>query len=118
MSVRTLAQRNALATAYGAAAPYGALFTADPGATGTATGELTGGSPAYNRKALNWGAASASAISGAGTFDVPSGVTPAFFGACVSVTPGTADVRDTFDIVDQPFVSQGTYTINVTYTQS
>ena len=73
MAIATLAQRNALVTAYTAAAPYGALFTADPGTSGTVTGEVTGGSPAYARKALNWSAASASASTGSGVFDVPSG---------------------------------------------
>lgn len=118
MAIRTLAQRNALATAYGTAAPNGALFTADPGSSGAATNEVTGGSPAYARKSLAWGAASASAITGGATFDVPSGVTTAFFGTTVSAVATTADVRDTFDIVDQAFASQGTYTITTTYTQS
>ena len=118
MAIATLAQRNAMATAYGVAAPFGALFTADPGTSGTVVGEVTGGSPAYNRKALNWGAPSASAVTGTGTFDVPSGTTVTQFGACVTVTPGTADLRDKTTVTSQAFASQGTYTVTATYTQS
>lgn len=119
MPIRTLAQRNALATRYGVEAPNGCLFTADPGTGGAATGEVSGGSPAYARKAWNWGAASNSAITSAATpFDVPSGTTVAFIGVAVSAVAGTADVRDSFDSVDQPFASQGTYTVTATYTQS
>lgn len=118
MAIRTLAQRNAMATAYGAAAPNGALFTADPGTSGSATGEVTGGSPAYARKAMNWGAASASAITGVPVFDVPSGTTVTWFGVTVSATAGTADVRDSVAVTSQAFASQGTYTVTATYTQS
>lgn len=119
MAIRNLTQRNAMATAYGAAAPYGALFTADPGTADAATNELAAsGSPAYARKAISWGAASASVITGAPTFDCYSGVTVAFVGVCVSSVRATADVRDSYDIVDQAFSSQGTLTVTFTYTQA
>ena len=118
MAIATLAQRNALATAYASAAPDGALFTADPGTSGSATGEVTGGSPAYARKSCGWGSASASAVSGSATFDVPSGTTVTFFGVTASATAGTADVRDRVSITSQAFASQGTYTITPTYTQT
>lgn len=118
MAIRTLAQRNALATAYGTAAPNGTLFSADPGTSGAATNELTGGSPAFARKALSWGAASGSAISGSGTFDVGAGLTVAYFGVCVSTTLTTADVRDSVAVTSQTFASQGTYTVTPTYTQT
>lgn len=120
MPVQTVAQRNALADAYGAAAPNGALFTgAGPGGTGAADNEVTGGSPAYGRLGWGWGAAAGSAINGAATpFDVPSGVTVTFIGVTVSAVAGTADVRDFFDSVDQTFASQGVYTVTPTYTQS
>lgn len=119
MPIATLAQRNALATAYGAAAPFGALFTADPGTSGSATGEVTGGSPAYARKALNWGTAAASVItSAATTFDVPAGTTVTFAGNTVSSVAGTADVRDKVAVTSQNFASQGTYVVTATYTQA
>lgn len=118
MAIATLAQRNALATAYGSAAPYGALFTADPGTSGSVTGEVTGGAPAYARKAMSWGAAAASAITGAPVFDVGSGVTVTYFGVCVSGVATTADLRDRVAVTSQAFASQGTYTVTATYTQS
>jgi hypothetical protein len=96
MAIAVLAQRNALATSYGTAAPYGALFSADPGTSGSVTGEITGGAPAYARKALSWGAASASAIT----------------------SGATADLRDKVGVTSQAFASQGTYTVTATYTQS
>lgn len=79
MPIRTLAQRNALASAYATAAPFGCLFSADPGTAGAATGELTGGSPVYARVAMAWGAAANSAVSGSPTFNVASGSTPQVF---------------------------------------
>lgn len=118
MAIAILAQRNAMATAYGTAAPYGDLFTADPGTTGTVTGEVTGGSPAYARKSMAWGAAAASAITGTATFDVPSGTTVTYFGVTVSSTLATADLRDRVAVTSQAFASQGTYQVTATYTQS
>lgn len=119
MAIAVLAQRNALATSYGTAAPNGALFSADPGTSGSVTGEITGGAPAYARKSLAWGAASASVITSAATpFDVASGVTVAFFGVTVSATATTADLRDRIAVTSQAFASQGTYTVTATYTQA
>lgn len=118
MPIAILAQRNALATHYGSQAPNGTLFTADPGTTGTVTGEVTGGSPAFARKSMAWGAASNSAISGTTTFDIPSGTTVTHFGVTVSATLGTADLRDRVAITSQAFASQGTFQITATYTQS
>lgn len=118
MAIQILAQRNAMATAYGVAAPNGALFTADPGTSGTVTGECTGGSPAYARKAISWGAPSASAVTGAPTFDVASGTTVTFAGVTVSATAGTADLRDKVAVTSQAFASQGTYVCTFTYTQT
>ncbi len=118
MAIQVLAQRNAMATAYGVAAPNGALFTADPGTSGTVVGECTGGSPAYARKALSWGAPSASVVTGSGTFDIASGTTITFAGVTVSATAGTADLRDKVAVTSQAFASQGTYLATFTYTQS
>lgn len=117
--VAILAQRNSLAQAYGVAAPYGTLFTgAGPGTTGAATNECTGGSPAFARKPLNWGAPSASTIVGTATFDVAAGTTLTYAGVCVSATLATADIRDEVAITNQTLASQGTYTATYQYTQS
>lgn len=119
MAITILAQRNAMATAYGVAAPYGCLFTSTgPGTSGSATNEVTGGSPAYARKAISWGAPSASVVTGTPTFDVPSGTTVTYAGVAVSSTAGTADVRDAGVITSQAFASQGTFAVTYTYTQS
>jgi hypothetical protein len=118
MPIATLAQRNSQATAYGVSAPYGALFTADPGTTGTVVGECVGGSPAYNRKAMAWAVAASSAIVGTPVFDVASGTTVTYFGVCVSVTPATSDLRDKSSVTSQAFASQGTYAVTATYTQT
>ena len=118
MAIRNLTQRNAMASAYGTAAPYGALFTADPGIADAATNEVSGGSPAYARKAMSWGAPAASAITGAPVFDVASGVTVTYFGVCNTVTAAAATVRDSVAITSQGFSSQGTLTVTATYTQT
>jgi hypothetical protein len=118
MAIRNVTQRNAMATAYGAAAPFGALFTADPGTADAATGECTGGAPAYARKALSWGAAAASAITGTATFDVAAATTVTYFGVTVLGTAAVANVRDSVAIGPQTFASQGTYTVTPTYTQT
>jgi hypothetical protein len=120
MAISILAQRNAMATAYGAAAPNGDLFTgAGPGTSGTATNEVTGGAPAFARKSMAWGAAAASVItSGAVSFDVGSAVTVTFFGVTVTATLTTADVRDAVAVTNQAFASQGTYVVTATYTQT
>jgi hypothetical protein len=119
MAIAVLAERNSLANKYAADAPNGALFTADPGTSGTVVGECTGGSPAYARKALTWGSASASVVtSAATTFDVASGTTVTFFGVTVSSTAGTSDLRDKVAVTSQAFASQGTYVVTATYTQA
>jgi hypothetical protein len=118
MAIAILAQRNALANAYAAAAPNGAIFTADPGTTGSVTGEVTGGAPAYARKSIGWNTATASVTTGTPTFDVPSGVTVSFAGPTVSATAGTADLRDKVAIGPQAFSSQGTYAVTFQYTQA
>lgn len=117
MGVQILAERNSLAGKYATDAPYGTMFTASPGTSGSATNECTGGSPAFARKANSWGAASASAVVGAGsTFDIASGTTVTHFGVCASSTLTTADVKDFVAITSQVFSSQGQYTVTPTFT--
>ncbi|MGZ4663716.1 MAG: phage tail fiber protein [Frankiaceae bacterium] len=118
MAIAITAEKNSLATKYGTDAPYGAIFTADPGTTGTATGEVTGGSPAYARKAISWGAPANGVITGTATFDVPAGTTVTFAAVCASATAGTADLKDRISVTSQNFASQGTYAVTFTYTQT
>src|SRR5690242_17828282 len=105
MAVQTNTQKNTLATAYGGAATFGALYTTAPGAS--AGTEVTGGSPAYARKALSWGAASNGVITATATFDVPAGTTVVGAGVHTAVTAGT--YLDGGTVTSQAFSSQGTY---------
>lgn len=78
-----------------------------PQATGG--NEVTGGSPAYARRAVIWDAASAGskALSAAVTFDVPGGVTIRRAGFWSAATAGT--YFGDSDIPDEAYASQGTY---------
>lgn len=117
MTIAITAEKNSLCDKYKTDAPNGALFTADPGTAGSATNELTGGSPAYARKALSWGTSSGGVVSSAATsFDVASGTTVNYFGVTASTTAGTADVKDRVAVTAQTFASQGTYTVTATFT--
>jgi hypothetical protein len=118
MAISSNAMKSVLSDAYKAEAPYGALFTADPGTTGSATGEVTGGAPAYARKAISWGTSTNGVVSGTATFDVPSGTTVTYAGVCKTITATTADVRDRVSVTSQTFSTQGTYTVTFTFTES
>jgi hypothetical protein len=120
MAIAITAQRQAVANAYGTAAPYGVLFNGVPASTGAATNELSGGG--YARQAMSWGAATAASpsviTSTAAAFSVGSGVTVDHAGVAVSVTAGTADIRDTGTVTSQLFSSAGTYTLTVTFSET
>jgi hypothetical protein len=114
MAIQTTAMKNVLATEYGATALYAALYTTAPGAT--AGTEVTGGSPAYARKSITWGAPSNGVITATVTFDVPSGTTVVGAGVHSAVTAGT--YYDGASVTSQAFASQGTYQLTLTYTQT
>jgi len=114
MAIQTVGEKNSLATKYGTDAPYAALYTTAPGAT--AGTEVTGGSPAYARKALTWGAPSNGVITATATFDVPAGTTVVGAGLHSAVTGGT--YLDGGAVASQQFASQGTYALTLTFTQS
>lgn len=65
------------------------LHSGDPSTTGA--NELTGGSPAYARQAIAWGAASggSKAMTGTETFDVPASTTVYYVGFWSALTSGT-----------------------------
>ena len=88
---------------------YASLHTANPGDTGA--NEVSGGSPAYARKAINWNAATAGTIddSTAPVFDVPAGTTVAFAGLWDAATAG--NFLGYADVTDEAFAAQGTYTL-------
>src|SRR4051812_14085265 len=89
MAVNGRNMRSALANAYGTNAPWAALYSTAGGAS--AGTELTGGSPAYARKAATWGGAGAGNTNTATipAFDVASGATVAGAGFHSAVTAGT-----------------------------
>lgn len=115
MAINTVAERNSLVDKYKADCLFMACYTTVPGAS--AGTEVTGGAPAYARKASNWGATSNSAATAApAAFDIPSGATVAGVGFHTAVTAGT--YLDGAAVTSQAFSSQGTLTVTATYTQS
>jgi len=73
-----------------ASAVYASLHTADPGTTGTS--EVTGGTPAYARKAITWGSPASSSVAMAATlptFNVPAATTISYLGYWSALTSGT-----------------------------
>jgi hypothetical protein len=115
MAIQTAQGRENLAIAYGTNAPYAALYTTVPGAT--AGTEVTGGTPAYARKALTWAAGTPDGVvTATAVFDVPAGVTIAGAGVHTALTGGS--YVDGGSITSQAFATQGTYTLTLTFTQS
>ena len=92
---------------------HASLHTAYPASSAN---ELTGGSPAYARKAVTWEAVAGTEAAGsldmtnAPVFDVPGGVTVAAVGFWSAVTGGTLMAHG--DVTDEVFASQGQYTVN------
>lgn len=102
--------KGVMLNAFGTSAAFASLHTADPGTTGTS--EVTGGSPAYARKALSWAAAAtgSKASNGALTFDVPGSTTITHLGYWSASTGGTFYGSRPLD-ANQTYATQGTYTI-------
>jgi hypothetical protein len=101
--------KNAMLNALGAVAVFVSIHTDDPGTNGA--NEVTGGSPAYARKAMTWGAASGGVMahSAAPTFDVPAGTTVKYVGMFSASTAGTFYGAD--DVTNEVYGAQGTYTL-------
>jgi hypothetical protein len=96
-------------------ATHASLHTADPGSTGAS--EVSGGSPAYARKAITWAAASAGSktLSAAVTFDVPAGTTVTHCGTWSAISAGTFRAGGTLS-VPESWGAQGTYTLQLVST--
>ena len=90
---------------------YASLHSADASTNGA--NELTGGSPAYARKAITWGAAAAGVKSNtvACAFDVPPGSTVSEVGYWSALSGGT--FYGSRDVTNESFTGQGTYTIAI-----
>lgn len=95
---------------------YLSLHSADPADTGA--NELSGGSPAYARKAVTLDAAVMSGSTAqqghanAPTFDVPAGSTVAYVGRWNGAS-GT-QWRGSFSVTPETFGAQGTYQVDDT----
>lgn len=105
--------RNAMVDGLAALATRWACHTGDPGGANSASNEVTGGSPAYARKAVAWNAASGGVATQNGdvVVDIPAGTTVSW----VSLwnTAGTVRYLKK-DVTDEVFGAQGTYTIKGT----
>lgn len=107
--------RNAMVDALAALCTRLALHTGDPGGANGAANEITGGSPAYARKAVAWNAASGGAATQNGdvVFDVPASTVAWISGWN---TAGTVRYFKK-DVTDEVFAAQGTYTVRATGSQ-
>ena len=92
-----------------------AAHTADPGGANSASNEVTGGSPAYARKAIAWNAAASGAATPTANvvIDIPAGTTVAWLSFWN--TAGTVRYFKK-DVTDEAFGAQGTYTLLATGT--
>jgi hypothetical protein len=89
---------------------FASLHTGDPGTTGA--NEVSGGSPAYARKAISFAAASSGskASSSSPVLDVPAATTVTHVGYWDASTSGHFLAGS--DVTDETFAAQGTYTVN------
>jgi hypothetical protein len=88
---------------------FASLHSANAGAGGA--NELTGGSPAYARKAVTWASAASGtkSSSNAQVFDVPAGSTVAEVGYWSLASGGT--FYGSRAVTSESFAGQGTYTV-------
>jgi hypothetical protein len=102
--------KNLMLDALAAVAVRVAAHTGDPGAANTADNEVTGGSPAYARKAIAWSAASggSAAQNGDVVIDIPTSTTVSWLS--LWNTAGTVRYLKK-DVSDEAFGAQGTYTV-------
>jgi hypothetical protein len=111
MASLAVAGKNPMLSGLTGVALYCSLHTADPGTTGAS--ELSGGSPAYARKAITWAAPAAGAVSNsvALTFDVPA-ATIGWMSYWSAASAGTCYGGHPLDS-SQVFATQGTYVIAI-----
>ena len=88
-----------------------ALFNGDPDGAGT---ELSGGSPAYARKAVTWNTPAAGAVTASNvpiTFDIPSGATVSHWAIYDASTAGNRGDSRAFSASEGPYGAQGEYEV-------
>lgn len=100
--------KNIMLDAIAAVAVWMSLHTGDPGTTGAS--EVSGGSPAYARKAGTWNTAASGNLdnSNTPTFDIPAGTTVSHWGAFSASTAGTFYFGGALS-ASEAFTGQGTY---------
>lgn len=105
-----VAGRNDAANGIAGGIAFMSLHTGDPGPNGI--NEVAGGTPAYARKAVAWGAASNGvvAITNQPVFDVPGQTTIGYFGLWTAATGGTYKGGGALSATET-FGAQGTYTV-------
>ena len=101
--------KNAMMNYLASVAVYASLHTDNPGDNGA--NEVSGGNPAYVRKAITWSSASGGAIDSSNqpVFDVPGSTTVAYVGLWSASSGGT--FYGSADVTDEVFANQGTYTL-------
>lgn len=115
MAIQITQQRENVAIAYGNAATHASLHTAQPSQATPA--EVTGGSPAYARQALTWAAGTVDGtVTASATFQVPANTAVTHAGLWTAVTAGT--LLDFVAVTYNSQPTQGTLTVNFTYTQT
>lgn len=92
-------------------ATHMSLHTGDPGATGA--NEVTGGSPAYQRRAITWNTASSGNLDDASVpaFDIPPSTTLSHFGLWSASSGGTFLGGDALSTTET-YGAQGTFTVS------
>src|SRR4051794_29401448 len=105
--------KSVLAASYSGDINRVSLHSADPGTTGAS--EISGGSPAYARKAPGTITTNGTGLTSFSvTFDVPAGTTV----AGVGLWDAGATFLDGGTVTSTTFASQGTYTVTVSYQQN
>lgn len=107
----TNAGANAMHAGLAAVAGFASLHSADPGSLGS--NELSGGSPAYARKAITWAAPSGGNLDSSNqpVFDVPAGSHVAYFGLWSAVSGGTFYGSGIL-AAQEDYAQQGQYTLS------
>lgn len=111
---RSTTAKNSMATAFASLAATAGLFAADPGSTGA--GEISGGSPAYARKALAglWASSGTGSQQAQVTFDVEAGDAVGGGG----VFDASGNFLDGGPLTSFTFTAQGKYVLTVVDTES
>lgn len=106
----TDAAKNLMLDALADVAVFVSLHDDDPSTTGA--NEVSGGTPAYARKAITWNDAASGSLDSSNTpeFDVPASTTVAYVGFWSEATDGT--FYGSADVTDEVFAAQGTYTLS------